>query len=245
MIPKIIHYCWFGNNPLPQEAIKCIESWKRFFPSYEIKQWNETNFNVNIIPYTEEAYKAKKYAFVSDFARFWIIYNYGGLYFDTDVEIIKPMDKILQEGAFMGCESDFNSPKGIRVAAGLGICCESKHKIYKELINLYQDLHFIENNNINTTTVVEYTTRILINNGLKNIAGIQDIAGIKIYPKEFFCPIDYSTNKLLITSNTYSIHHYAASWHGPKEKLYRIVRKFLGEKFTHAFTLLYKKITQW
>ena len=105
MIPKTIHYCWFGGNPLPEMAIKCIESWKKFLPDYEIKQWDESNFDVNMIPYAAEAYKAKKYAFVSDFARFWILYNYGGLYFDTDVEVIKPMDNIIAKGPFMVCEN--------------------------------------------------------------------------------------------------------------------------------------------
>jgi len=102
MIPKIIHYCWFGRNPLPASALKCIYSWRKFLPNYEIKEWNEDNFDVNIIPYTREAYEAKKYAFVSDYARFYILYHYGGLYFDTDVEIIKPMDDIVERGNFYG-----------------------------------------------------------------------------------------------------------------------------------------------
>ena len=104
MIPKIIHYCWFGRNPLPPLAEKCIASWREFLPDYEIKEWNEDNFDVNIIPYTADAYNAKKYAFVSDYARFWILYKYGGLYFDTDVEVIKSMDDIVERGPFMGCE---------------------------------------------------------------------------------------------------------------------------------------------
>ena len=106
MIPKVIHYCWFGRNSLPPLAVKCLESWKRFFPDYEIKEWNEDNFDVNIISYTAEAYRVKKYAFVSDYARFWILYHYGGLYFDTDVEVIKSMDDIIAKGSFMGCEKD-------------------------------------------------------------------------------------------------------------------------------------------
>lgn len=102
MIPKVIHYCWFGGNPLPKSAQKCIALWRKYLPDYEIKEWNENNFDVNIIPYTAEAYKAKKYAFVSDYARFWILYKYGGLYFDTDVEVIKNMDDIISKGPFMG-----------------------------------------------------------------------------------------------------------------------------------------------
>ena len=116
MIPKIIHYCWFGRNPLPESAQKCIASWKKFLPDYEIKEWNEDNFDVNIIPYTKEAYEAKKYAFVSDYARFWILYKYGGLYFDTDVEVIKPMDDIIERGPFMGIEVPANNAGTPKVA---------------------------------------------------------------------------------------------------------------------------------
>ena len=104
MIPKIIHYCWFGRNPLPKSAMRCIESWRKYFPDYEIKEWNEDNFDVNMLPFTQEAYKMRKFAFVSDVARFWILYRYGGLYFDTDVEVIRPMDDIVAQRAFMGIE---------------------------------------------------------------------------------------------------------------------------------------------
>ena len=124
MIPKIIHYCWFGRNPLPELALKCIASWKKYMPDYEIKEWNEDNFDVNIIPYTAEAYAQKKYAFVSDYARFWILYRYGGIYFDTDVEVIRPIDDIIARGNFMGFETDPNPKKGDasegRVAPGRG-----------------------------------------------------------------------------------------------------------------------------
>ena len=133
MIPKIIHYCWFGRNPLPELAQKCIASWKKYLPDYEIKEWNEDNFDVNIIPYTAEAYAQKKYAFVSDYARFWIQHKYGGIYFDTDVEVIRPIDDIIARGNFMGFETDPNSEKGdasnasvnpglgLGVAPGLGV----------------------------------------------------------------------------------------------------------------------------
>ena len=101
MIPKIIHYCWFGRKPLPPLAVKCIESWKKYLPDYTIKEWNEDNFDINIVPYTREAYEVGKYAFVSDYARFYILYHHGGLYFDTDVEVIRPMDDLVGRGAFL------------------------------------------------------------------------------------------------------------------------------------------------
>ena len=120
MIPKVIHYCWFGRNPLPTSAQRCIASWRIFLPDYEIKEWNEDNFNVNIIPYTQQAYEAKKYAFVSDYARFWVLYHYGGLYFDTDVEIIKSFDDIVDNGAFMGLEID-GTKEGSKIAINPGL----------------------------------------------------------------------------------------------------------------------------
>ena len=136
MIPKVIHYCWFGGNPLPEFAIKCIDSWRKYMPDYEIKEWNESNFDVNIIPYTKEAYEAKKYAFVSDYARFWILYHYGGVYFDTDVEVIRPLDEIIERGAFMGCEIDGQDPHygDIAVNPGLGLAVKAGHQVYKAIL---------------------------------------------------------------------------------------------------------------
>ena len=138
MIPKIIHYCWFGRKPLPELAIKCIASWKKFFPDYEIKEWNEDNFDVNQIPYTMQAYKSKKYAFVSDFARFWILYNYGGIYFDTDVEVIKPMDHIIDQAPYMGVEIDLNLSDEQSISnsvnPGLGIAAPKGHYFYKKIL---------------------------------------------------------------------------------------------------------------
>lgn len=246
MIPKTIHYCWFGKKPLPPIALKCINSWRKYLPDYEIKEWNEDNFDVNIIPYTKEAYNAKKYAFVSDYARFWILYNYGGLYFDTDVEIIRSMDGIISRGAFMGCEKYANNKNStdinIGVNPGLGLATEAKHNLYKEILDLYSTLHFIKKDgSLNLNTVVSYTTDLLCNYGLKNINEIQECAGILIYPKEYFCPIDYTTNKCIITPNTYTIHHFASSWHGKKEKLYKLVSKYFGAKFARYCSNILKK----
>lgn len=176
MIPKVIHYCWFGRNPLPPLAIKCIESWRKYLPDYEIKEWNEDNFDVNIIKYTKEAYKAKKYAFVSDYARFWILYNYGGLYFDTDVEILKPMNEIIVRGSFMGCENKANdmsttsikSGLELGVNPGLGLGVTPGHGLYKEILDIYANLHFIKDDgSLNMRTVVDYTTELLCEQGIK------------------------------------------------------------------------------
>jgi hypothetical protein len=211
MIPKIIHYCWFGRKPLPALAVQCIASWEKYLPDYAIKEWNEDNFDVNIVPYTKEAYQSQKYAFVSDYARFWILYKYGGVYFDTDVEVIKPMDEILANGAFMGIE--YISTFG--VAPGLGMACMPCSGIYKEVLDLYATLSFSNGNgngNLNYTTVVEHTTSILKKHGLRDSNIIQNIDGIYIYPSEYFCPKNWITSTLTITPNTYTIHHYNASW---------------------------------
>lgn len=232
MIPKIIHYCWFGRNPLPPLAVKCIDSWRKYFPDYEIKEWNEDNFDVNIIPYTEEAYRLKKYAFVSDYARFWILYHHGGLYFDTDVEVIKSMDDIIAKGPFMGCEENAHSEAtALTVAPGLGLGATPGLGVYSELLQLYSILRFLkEDGELNLKTVVQYTTEILCAHGLQMVNDIQCIDGIWIYPKEYFNPKDYATGKLTISDKTYSIHHFAASWlpwrWRLKLQIKRIVRNF-------------------
>lgn len=141
MIPKIIHYCWFGGKDLPQSAKKYIESWEKFLPSYEIKRWDESNFDVNAIKYTREAYAAKKYAFVSDFARFWILFNYGGLYFDTDVEIIETLYDIIEQGSFMGVES--RNDYSININPGLGFGSEAGNEFLGRMIEIYKTFHFL------------------------------------------------------------------------------------------------------
>lgn len=230
MIPKIIHYCWFGGNPLPKSAIKCINSWRKFCPDYEIIEWNEQNYNINVNLYTKQAYSAKKYAFVSDYARFDILYNYGGIYFDTDVELLKPLDDILKNGAFMGCETDADTK--ITVNPGLGIAAEPKMEFYKEILDMYDTLLFFKNNGTyNTTTIVKYTTNLLTEKGLKNISGIQTISDINIYPKEYFNPLDYITGKLTKTENTHSIHWYSKSWLSKAE----ILRSKLTKPFHRIF----------
>lgn len=227
MIPKTIHYCWFGGNPLPKLAMKCINSWKKYFPDYTIIEWNEHNYDISKIPYIAEAYKAKKYAFVSDYARFDILYQCGGLYFDTDVEVIKPFDDILSHGPFMGCEID-GGEKEINVAPGLGIAASPGLGIYKHIIDFYATQHFLKDDgSINTETVVKKTTKVLKELGLKNMPGIQRVEDITIYPREFFNPLQDSTGVLKITDNTHSIHWYAKTWIEPKARIRsRLTRPF-------------------
>lgn len=216
MIPKTIHYCWFGRNPLPESAVKCINSWRKFFPDYEIKEWNEDNFDVNSIPYTAEAYQARKYAFVSDYARFWILYHFGGVYFDTDVEVIKPMDDIIEKGPFMGIEvigMDDTFVSYPLVNPGLGMSAEPGMLFYNEMLEHYGSINYLDpcGKQIGGT-VVMHTTGLMIKYGLKPGNSYQKIVGISIYPSDYFNPFDDLTGRLRETENTRSIHWYAASW---------------------------------
>ena len=221
MIPKTIHYCWFGHSPLPSLAQKCIASWKKFLPEYEIKEWNEDNFDVNIIPYTKEAYSAQKYAFVSDYARFWILYKYGGLYFDTDVEVIRPLDDI-SDAVGKELTTGANPGLGLGCAPGLGL--------YKKMLDYYAQLHF-DPDNI-TETIVGHTTKVLRSLGLQDTNEIQKVADVYIYPSEYFNPTNIVTHRLHITDNTRTIHWYAGTWMNKKESvLIRVLRPFMPEKF--------------
>lgn len=231
-IPKVIHYCWFGKKPLPFYAQECINSWRIFCPDYNIIEWNESNFDVNSNKYIQEAYKEKKYAFVSDYARFLILYKYGGCYFDTDVEIIKPIDEIVERGPFFGCENWADEGKrkfDLMVAPGLGMACEAHNPFYKEMIELYDSLSFYKSDNtLHLKTIVDYTTEKLVEYGLKNEDKIQCINGIYIYPKDYFCPIEH-VNELKITLNTVSIHNYAGSWLPLSIRIKKMVIRILGK----------------
>lgn len=248
MIPKIIHYCWFGGNPLPPLALECIASWRKFLPDYEIWQWSESSlssalslregdaivdkvmeFDVNYIPYTAEAYRQKKYAFVSDYARFWILHKYGGVYFDTDVEVIRPMDDIIAKGPFMGIELDSTNGSIPTVAPGLGLACKKGDGLIKELIDYYNNQTF-DMAGGNPITIVGHTTDLLRKNGLSPIKGIQNVGKFYIYPSEYFCPIHNITKRLHITRNTRSIHRYMDSWNDKKEKSWKDkVRSYIPE----------------
>ena len=221
VIPKIIHYCWFGGKPLPEEAKKCIDSWKKYLPDYEIKEWNESNFDINSIAYTAEAYEARKYAFVSDYARYKILYEHGGIYFDTDVEVIAPMDDLLAKGPFMGQEDylsaiSLQNEKTISVRGinpGRGMAATPGMQFFGQMLELYSTLHFIgRNGRYNLKTIVQYTTEHLYAHGAKETDDIQHISGIYIYPPKYFAPKSYITGETNLTDCSRSIHHYKASW---------------------------------
>lgn len=220
-IPKTIHYCWFGGNPLPKLAQKCIESWKKYCPDYNIKRWDETNFDLDCCDYVREAYQEKKWAFVSDYARFKILYENGGVYFDTDVELIKPIDDIVENGAFMGLEESSK----VSVATGLGLGAEKGSFLLAEILYNYHHSHFEKNESGSYETVVTRVTDIVLKHGDIQPNEISVVAGIRIYPTEYFCPLDFYTGKMTITNNTRSIHHYTASWCNKTQKRILSIKK--------------------
>ncbi len=214
-----------------------MRTWKKFFPDYEIKRWDETNFDIDCCAYVKQAYKEKKYAFVSDYARIKILYENGGLYFDTDVEIVKTFDKILQNGDFVGCELNGS------VNPGLGLGAKPGNILFKEFLELYEKLSFYnDDGSLNLKTIVQYTTELLTKYGLTGDDKIQDILDLTVYPKDFFNPTDMNNGKIIITENTVSIHHYSATWSTPREriggKIYYFISRVFGNNFAEAVRAL-------
>ena len=219
---------------MPKSARKCIESWKKYLPDYEIKEWNEDKFDVNMIPYTREAYKYGKYAFVSDFARFYALYHYGGLYFDTDVEVIRPMNDVVARGAFMGIEQDADQ---VVVAPGLGMGGYTGMELYKRVLDYYTALNFSDKSESQISgLVVKCTTDILCQFGFVCENKLQQVADVWIYPNDYFNPMDDYTGKIRVTENTRAIHYYAKSWIDG----YSPLRNFLSKRF-HRLKRLFDK----
>lgn len=247
-IPKIIHYCWFGGNELPPLAKKCIDSWRKYCPDYEIKEWNENNFDVNICKYTKEAHQRKKWAFISDYARFYILYKYGGVYFDTDVELISGIDDIVEKGPFFGMEivvepSQDKDIKTYAVNPGLGLGAYPGMRQYKQILDNYSQLSFInEDGSDNLVTVVKYVTDMLETQGyvLKN--EYQIIDEFSIYPVDYFGAVDYYTGIAHTTLNSRSLHHYSATWKDEKEQKLDAISRWLNRKFGSRLGFLLSRI---
>lgn len=244
MIPKIIHYCWIGGNPLPASAKKCIASWKKYCPDYEIIEWNETNYDFTKNQYMKEALEAKKWGFVPDYARLDIICQYGGIYLDTDVEIIKSFDSLLENKGFAGFESEQY------VNLGQGFGAEVGNPVIEKLLGSYDNLRFVnEDGSLNMIASPAHNTEALIECGLeiKNEKQMLEDC-FTIYPIDYFCPKSYYDGIIRRTDNTYSIHHFDATWFPEdwqavkkkrwkkakrkvrKVKLKKIVINIMGEK---------------
>lgn len=207
-IPKVIHYCWFGKTEMPELAQKCLESWDSYLPDYEKVLWDENSFDINSSIFTKEAYNSGKYAFVSDYVRLYALYNYGGIYMDTDVEVIKNLDKFLAYPAFSGFENPNFIPTGI-------IGAIRSHPWIFSFLDYYKNKSFIrEDGTMDLTANVRFMTRISEREfGLKlgNMFQILD-GDVYIFPNDYFCPKVWETREIILTENTHTIHHFAASW---------------------------------
>lgn len=213
MIPKIIHYCYFGGGEFSELTKKCIESWKKACPDYKIVFWNEENFDVHCNSYISALYSEKKYAHVSDYARLKIVYENGGIYLDTDVELLKTLDD------FLDCEAFFGMQKGGEVATGLGFGGEKGAKILKELMNNYERKSLHGGKKVITKTCVDTDKKIFKAMGLRSKNILQRFGNVVVYPSEYFNPKDFETDRLELTENTVSIHYYDSSWHDECEKI--------------------------
>lgn len=215
MIPKIIHYCWFGGQPKPEMALKCIESWKKYCPDYELFEWNESNFDLNYCDYVKEAFEAKKWAFITDVVRLYALYNCGGIYMDTDVEVIKPLDSLLKYEAVSGFESTNHIPTGLMAS-------EKGQVMIKELLDEYDCLHFLKaDGTCDLTTNVVRITNACNKYGFTPNNSLQTLNGFTFLPNDYLCPKDFDTKKIKITENTLCIHHFDGSWLSDEDK-YRI-----------------------
>ncbi len=226
MIPKKIHYCWIGGNPLPDSAKKCIASWKKYCSDYEIIEWNENNYDFTKNQYMREAFEAKKWGFVPDYARLDIIYTYGGIYLDTDVEIIRPFDTLLSNHSFAGFETNEH------INFGLGFAAEAGNPVIKKLLDSYDDLRFVnDDGTFNMIPSPQLNTLTLDELGLKRTGEKQVIQNcFTIYPTDYFCPKSFDDGVIRKTKNTYSIHHFDATWYTDDQQKEKQKRWKAGKK---------------
>lgn len=226
MIPKIIHYCWFGRNPKPKLAKKCLRSWKKHCPGFEIIEWNEDNYDLSAAPlYVRQAYEAKKWAFVTDYVRLQVVYEQGGIYFDTDVELRRPLGDLLDRQAYFGFED------GKYINTGLGFGAEKGNSILWEMMDDYQQIpFFLEDGTFDSKPCPQRNTDAFLRRGLKQDDSIQTLEGdILILPAEYLSPKHWKTGEMHITGNTISVHHYGASWYTPE--MMRQLRKRHRQEF--------------
>lgn len=211
VIPQVIHCCWFGGKPLTPLAQKCIESWNKYLPEYPIITWNEKTFDVDSVPFTQEAYNCKKYAFVSDYVRLWALYHYGGIYMDTDVEVIKDLDKFMNFQAFSGFEQKNYMPTGIMAAV-------PHHPWIHRMLEHYRGRSFFNpDGTMDLKPNVIFMTELAKKEfGLKRGNELQILKDdVHIFPNDYFCPMVWETREIKLTPNTHTIHHFAYSWKEP------------------------------
>lgn len=226
MIPKRIHYCWFGRNPKPKLAEKCIASWKKYCPDYEIIEWNEDNFDLDYNGYTRYCYDNKKWAFLSDFVRLVVVAEQGGIYFDTDVELVRSPEELRQYEAFYGFEDE------VHVNTGEGFGAQAHHPTVEAMIQQYDRLSPEPDDSYPMVVCPALNTAALVLFGLKQNGNRQTVAGAEVLPAEYLNPYDDPTGTLNKTANTVSIHWYSKSWMSKKtilrSKLTRPLHRIFG-----------------
>jgi hypothetical protein len=226
-IPKVIHYCWFGGKEKPEIVKKCILSWEKILKDYEITEWNENNFDINSNTFVREAYEAGKFAFVSDYVRVYALYNQGGIYLDTDVEVFQPFDKFLHHESFWGFEQE-------NYIATSTIGARKENKLIFQFLDSYRSKSFLkEDGSFHELTNVAIVTKILEDSGLKRDGRYQDIEGIgAFYPQTYFSPYDYINIRKFISRDTVAMHHFYKSWLPPsarmKSSLKQIAARVVG-----------------
>lgn len=231
MIPKKIHYCWYGGKSLPKLAKKCIKSWKKYCPDYEIIRWDESNTDLQSNQYVREAFSHKKWAFITDYVRLKVLYEEGGIYMDTDVQVISSLDQFLVNKGFSGFENEHQVPTGIMAG-------EKGNMFIECLLRDYDNKHFVDKDGkIDDTTNVDTITRIAMDKGLVLNNTLQTIEDFTFYPLDFFCPKDVRTLKVKLTDNTATVHHFAGSWVNPiSRNINRWIKRILGEKISLAIS---------
>lgn len=224
MIPKIIHYCWFGRAEMPELALKCIESWHKYMPDWEYRLWNEENFDVNSTPYTKEAYEAGKFAFVSDYVRLKALYEIGGLYMDVDFEVLKSFDGLMNDNeAFAGFEGSKHLP------VMMGVCASKAGGIWvKEMLDSYRDRHFIVDGKMDLTPNVTFLTRIMHDNGFVQNGKMHKYKDLTVFPVDYFCPRQ-TTGEYFKTENTYCESRCLSSWSEGKRMWKNTLRRIVGK----------------
>lgn len=245
-IPKIINYCWFGHGEKPEDVKRYMKTWRKYCPDYKIIEWNEENFDINLNNYVKEAYDAKKYAFVTDYVRLFALYKYGGVYLDTDVEIIRPIDNFLKDKAFFGFENNDLISTGI-------IGAEKNNELIKDLMNEYKNLHFIKEDGEYdlTANTARITTLSVKKYGLIPKSSYQELKNgvATIYPYDYFSPKNWRTGIINITKNTYMIHHFSGSWLSKEKKerleyknkiISKYIKKYGEKKGKRIGEIIYK-----
>lgn len=223
MIPGIIHYCWFGGNPLPGDVKKCIASWKKYCPKYEIKRWDESNFDINCHPFVKAAYEAKAWAFVSDYARLKVVYENGGIYLDTDVELIKSLDALRKDPCYVGIQY-----KEYLCNTGLGFGASQFSPVVQAMMAKYDSITF-QAEKKNEFACPWLNNDVICTLGYQKSEDVVHLKDVTVYPPRYFDPYPSGVDESLFNNDTISIHHYAASWTSGKQRLKRKLIRLLGE----------------